>query len=83
MWMTQFTGKLQPDIRSWCDQHDGLQKYGWLAHDGINFGMHEVVDQQYIISTDFVKKPGGSNGGDWTARIQIKQKASFRWYPHQ
>lgn len=61
-------------IRHWCNQWDRLQKYGWTRHDGVNFGVQQIVDEEYVIETSFVKRVGGLNGGDWTARISVKQK---------
>ncbi|ESN90459.1 hypothetical protein HELRODRAFT_70793 [Helobdella robusta] len=74
MWMSQSAKKFPPDIRHWCNQGDGLQGYGWKSHDGIGYGRHEVVDNQFIVKTDFVTKPGGAHGGDWTANIKIIPK---------
>lgn len=74
MWMTQFISQSPPTIRHWCDQADGLQTYGWIAHDGYNFGLQEITDQYFTISTQFVKRPGGQHGGDWSARIQLKPR---------
>lgn len=75
MWMTQFISQNSPAIRHWCDQSDGLQKYGWLAHDGINFGVQEIVDQHFNMSTWFVKRPGGLHGGDWSAKIRLQPQS--------
>lgn len=74
MWMTQFTVQNPPAIRHWCDQTDGLHKYGWLAHDGINFGVQEIADQYFNMSTWFVKRPGGLHGGDWSAKIVLQPR---------
>jgi mannosyl-oligosaccharide glucosidase len=30
--------------RHWCDQNDKLVKYGWVAHDGRNFGIHDIYE---------------------------------------
>ena len=53
-----------------CEQSDNLAKYGWLKHDGRTFGSQEIVDDDFILTTDFVKQDGGFHGGDWTARIK-------------
>ena len=53
-----------------CEQSDNLAKYGWLKHDGRSFGSQEIVDDDFILTTDFVKQDGGFHGGDWTARIR-------------
>ena len=53
-------------------QGHGLSKYGWLKHDGVNFGVQEIHEKDFIITTEFVKRPGGQHGGDWTARLTAK-----------
>ncbi|CAH1785069.1 unnamed protein product [Owenia fusiformis] len=72
MWFDQFVGQGMPAVRHWCNQGDRLPRYGWLAHDGVNFGSQEIVDHRYIMMTDFVKRQGGSHGGDWTARFSLR-----------
>ncbi|KAK3094634.1 hypothetical protein FSP39_004266 [Pinctada imbricata] len=74
MWLTQFTFEMPPPIRHWCSQDDKLAKYGWLKHDGVNFGVQEIEENTYKIRTEFVKRPGGDHGGDWTARISLEPK---------
>ena len=63
---------MQPSLRHWCDQNDRLLSYGWKAHDGVNFGVQEIVDHHFTLITDFVKRPGGNHGGEWSARVNIK-----------
>lgn len=58
-------------IRHWCESGDNLEKYGWLQHDGVNFGLQEIQDGPFVINTSFVKRIGGYHGGDWTARISV------------
>ena len=70
MWFSQSVQQLQ--IRHWCDHNDRLKKFGWTAHDGRTFGRQEILDDSYSLSTEFVKRPGGDNGGDWTSRITVK-----------
>ncbi|XP_049939274.1 mannosyl-oligosaccharide glucosidase [Schistocerca serialis cubense] len=65
---------LRPDgsgIRHWCEQSDNLDRYTWTAHDGRNFGIQEIDDGPFRITTSFVKRLGGSHGGEWTARISV------------
>lgn len=57
-------------VRHWCEQHDDLQ-YGWKEHDGRTFGIQDITDHVYNITTSFVKKPGGRRGGDWSAYINV------------
>ncbi|KAH3787199.1 mannosyl-oligosaccharide glucosidase-like [Dreissena polymorpha] len=71
MWLNQQTQQMPPPIRHWCDQGDKLHKYGWLKHDGRHFGVQEIHDGDFKVTTSFVKRPGGSHGGDWTAYIDV------------
>lgn len=48
--------------------------YSWFAHDGRSFGLQEIVDKYFTLSIDFVKRQGGENGGDWTARVSVKPR---------
>lgn len=60
-------------LRHWCDQSDGLIKYGWIAHDGRNFGVHDVYESNengYALRTSWIKRNGGRDGGDWTTRVK-------------
>ena len=74
MWFFQSAGDMPPKIRHWCDQGDGLPMYSWFVHDGVNFGLQEIVDSHFTLTTDFVKRPGGEHGGDWSARIIAKAR---------
>ncbi|EDO39813.1 predicted protein [Nematostella vectensis] len=74
MWFSQFPHDGQLSIRHTCEQGDGLPKYGWLKHDGVKFGVQEIVDQDFILTTDFAKRFGGKHGGDWTARITGRKR---------
>lgn len=74
MWFSQKLKNQNLGIRHWCSQWDGLEQYGWVRHDGVNFGVQRIVDGEYLIETSFVKRAGGRNGGDWTARIAVKPK---------
>lgn len=72
--MWYFPKRLRPGgdgIRHWCEQGDNLSKYGWLQHDGSSFGVQDIEDGPFILTTSFVKNPGGQNGGEWTARISV------------
>ncbi|XP_023311834.1 mannosyl-oligosaccharide glucosidase GCS1 isoform X2 [Anoplophora glabripennis] len=89
--MWYFPRRLKPGgdgIRHWCEQGDNLGKYGWLKHDGTNFGIQEIVDGYFKLTTSFVKRPG-AKGGEWTARIavntmqgykELKEEVSLIWY---
>lgn len=74
MWFSQFPHDGQLSIRHTCEQNDRLPKYGWLKHDGVKFGSQEIVDDDFVLTTDFVKRFGGDHGGDWTVRITGKKR---------
>ncbi|KAI5705959.1 hypothetical protein M8J75_003508 [Diaphorina citri] len=61
-------------IRHWCEQGDNLNRYTWTHHDGKTFGIQEIDDGPFRLTTSFVKRPGGKHGGDWTARISVDTK---------
>jgi mannosyl-oligosaccharide glucosidase len=61
-------------LRHWCEQGDNLERYGWLEHDGTNFGVQELIDGEVKLTTSFVKDPHAvPYGRDWTARITVEQ----------
>lgn len=72
MWMRQFAD-VDMSLRHTCEQGDHLQSYGWLMHDGLSFGVQEIRDNDFTLTTEFVKRLGGGHGGDWTWRITAKQ----------
>ncbi|XP_078588118.1 mannosyl-oligosaccharide glucosidase-like [Branchiostoma floridae x Branchiostoma japonicum] len=80
MWMVQYSRAVprivRPEVRHTCEQGDGLPRYGWLQHDGVNFGMQEIIDKNFSMVTEFVKRPGGDHGGDWTWRITASPRKS-------
>lgn len=76
MWMRQFSDR-DLSLRHTCEQGDRLQGYGWLMHDGLTFGVQEVRDKDFTLTTEFVKRMGGDHGGDWTWRITAKQHVSM------
>ncbi|KAF9933513.1 Processing alpha glucosidase I [Mortierella alpina] len=62
------------NIRHGCEERDGLEKYGWLKHDGRNFGVQQLKDTRNNVelTTEFIKVSGGEHGGSWGARISGK-----------
>jgi hypothetical protein len=38
---------------------------------GVNFGLQSLLDRGLNITTSFIKRQGGLNGGDWTNRISV------------
>ncbi|KAG7458588.1 hypothetical protein MATL_G00222070 [Megalops atlanticus] len=80
MWMRQFS-EMDVSLRHTCEQGDRLQSYGWLLHDGVSFGVQEIRDSDFTLTTEFVKRMGGEHGGDWTWRITAKQHSSAAQAP--
>ncbi|XP_028833404.1 mannosyl-oligosaccharide glucosidase [Denticeps clupeoides] len=75
MWLRQFSG-MDVNLRHTCEQGDHLQSYGWQMHDALSFGVQEIRDTDFTLTTEFVKRLGGEHGGDWTWRITGKQHSS-------
>ncbi|XP_071121774.1 mannosyl-oligosaccharide glucosidase-like [Mytilus edulis] len=67
MW-TEIT-RLNNKGRHWCNKADDILKYGWVKHDGMNFGIQEIYEKNFNLTTSFVKRSGGRHGGDWSARV--------------
>ncbi|NXD55775.1 MOGS glucosidase, partial [Corvus moneduloides] len=62
------------NLRHTSEQNDGVSRYGWLMHDGENFGVQEIRDEGLVLRTEFVKQPGGDHGGDWSWRVTAKME---------
>ncbi|XP_037118450.1 mannosyl-oligosaccharide glucosidase [Syngnathus acus] len=75
MWMIQ-PSTMDVKLRHTCEQDDRLKSYGWLMHDGLTFGVQEIQDNNVVLTTEFVKRAGGSHGGDWTWRVTAKPHSS-------
>jgi mannosyl-oligosaccharide glucosidase len=51
-----------------------MAKYGWTAHDGRNFGIHDLYENQenrFTIRNSWVKRQGGEYGGDWAVKTEV------------
>ncbi|KAJ6658585.1 hypothetical protein lerEdw1_019973 [Lerista edwardsae] len=70
MWLQPLEGDVR--LRHTCEQSDGLPRYGWLLHDGVHFGVQEIRDVGLSLQTEFVKRPGGQHGGDWSWRVTAR-----------
>lgn len=55
-----------------CEQDDKLDSYAWIQYDPREGGVQEIEDSQNNVklTTEFLKVPGGKNGGSWAARIK-------------
>ncbi|KAM9378099.1 mannosyl-oligosaccharide glucosidase [Phaethornis superciliosus] len=72
MWLQE--GDSTSGLRHTCEQNDDVSRYGWLMHDGENFGVQEIRDGKLVLKTEFVKRDGGEHGGDWSWRISAKME---------
>ncbi|UYV60789.1 MOGS [Cordylochernes scorpioides] len=74
MWFPQLVANHDLHIRHWCDQGDSLRHYSWQQHDGRSFGVQNIWEEDFTLTTSFLKRLGGDYGGDWTARISVAPK---------
>ncbi|RUS26055.1 glycoside hydrolase [Jimgerdemannia flammicorona] len=74
MWFNADTIEGYKNIRHACDQGDNLAGYGYHKHDGRSFAMQRIRDEHnnVVITTEFIKVPGGKHGGEWGVRIKGK-----------
>jgi mannosyl-oligosaccharide glucosidase len=63
---------VQHNIRHTCEQHEGMAGYGWDEYDVRTGGRQIVRDKGNTLDmvTEFIKVPGGSNGGSWGVRVK-------------
>ncbi|XP_004696166.1 mannosyl-oligosaccharide glucosidase [Echinops telfairi] len=76
MWAQQGATPGIPKLRHTCEQGDGVGPYGWDFHDGLSFGRQHIQDGALKLTTEFVKRPGGQHGGDWSWRVTVEPQAS-------
>lgn len=60
------------ETRHACEQGDELKGYTWTEHD-LRYGGVQVLNDTFNnvqITTEWLKVPGGDNGGSWAARIK-------------
>ncbi|EEQ30320.1 Processing alpha glucosidase I [Microsporum canis] len=62
----------QDNFRHTCEQNEGMEGYGWEEYDIRKGGRQTIHDSRNTIdlTIDFIKVPGGDNGGSWGARIK-------------
>ncbi|XP_074086113.1 mannosyl-oligosaccharide glucosidase [Macrotis lagotis] len=76
MWLQQGGPPAGPGpLRHTCEQGDGVGPYGWELHDGLRFGRQRLQDGALLLTTEFVKRPGGSHGGDWSWRVTAEPQS--------
>ncbi|KAG5521863.1 hypothetical protein RHGRI_034177 [Rhododendron griersonianum] len=76
MWTCVKDGRFS--MRHVCQNADELKKYGWMRHNGRDYGHQELVDQDMTLMTSFFKskEDGSGYGGDWTVRIDVRNENS-------
>ncbi|CAL0329724.1 unnamed protein product [Lupinus luteus] len=78
MWIGMKDGRYH--LRHVCRHEDELETYGWIKHDGRDFG-HQVLDDHGLnLATTFLKSKGEGSGygGDWAVRINVQVDKS-KW----
>ncbi|KAG8531945.1 uncharacterized protein KY384_003581 [Bacidia gigantensis] len=63
---------VQQSFRHTCEQNEGMAGYGWDEYDVRLGGRQTIRDagNHIDITTEFVKIPGGDNGGSWGVRVK-------------
>lgn len=74
MWYEQPSEYTMPRIRHWCDQGDGLSRYGWVAADGRSFGRQNITEPAAAIRIDWL-----NSEDTWTARFTIDALVNRRY----
>lgn len=81
MWAQQGATPGTPKLRHTCEQGDGVGPYGWEFHDGLSFGRQHIQDGALRLTTEFVKRPGGQHGGDWSWRVTVEPQVRASGHP--
>ena len=69
-------GSAASDLRETCEQGNNFARYGWLHHDGQNFGNQEIVDSpnNLVLKTKVLKQVQGKNGSFCQSIWSINKK---------
>ncbi|EPS72149.1 hypothetical protein M569_02604, partial [Genlisea aurea] len=72
MWIGVKDGRYS--LRHVCQDSDELSTYGWIEHNGRDYGHQILVDHNLRLTTSFLKKIGKDSGygGDWVVRIEAQ-----------
>lgn len=81
MWAQQGATPGTPKLRHTCEQGDGVGPFGWEFHDGLSFGRQHIQDGALRLTTEFVKRPGGQHGGDWSWRVTVEPQVRAPGHP--
>lgn len=76
MWIGVKDG--QYHLRHNCKDSDELGTYGWVEHNGRDYGRQVVVDHGLELTTSFLKEKveGSGYGGDWAVRLEVRNENS-------
>ncbi|KAJ4748521.1 Mannosyl-oligosaccharide glucosidase [Rhynchospora pubera] len=76
MWLGIKNG--QYHLRHVCQDSDELSTYGWVEHNGRDYGRQVLRDHDFYIETSFLKQKGEESGfgGDWAVRLDISNEVS-------
>ena len=74
MWIGLKNG--QYFLRHVCQDSDELSTYGWIAHNGRDYGHQVLVDHGLFLTTSFLKEKGEGSGygGDWAVRLNANSE---------
>ncbi|CAB3406199.1 unnamed protein product [Caenorhabditis bovis] len=75
MWYEQPNYVLKPHIRHWCNQGDGIDRYGWYEADARTFGKQNITESSGRIQTDWINE----SGSGFSARIKFNMKPGKRF----
>ncbi|XP_038600433.1 LOW QUALITY PROTEIN: mannosyl-oligosaccharide glucosidase [Tachyglossus aculeatus] len=75
MWLAQEPGGGHR-LRHTCEQSEGLGPFTWERHDGRSFGRQRIRDGPLLLTTEFLKRPGGRHGGDWSWRVTARTQGA-------
>lgn len=71
MWLGIKNGQYY--LRHVCQDSDELSTYGWVEHNGRDYGRQVLRDHGFHIETSYLKQKGEDSGfgGDWAVRIDV------------
>ncbi|KAG8365914.1 hypothetical protein BUALT_Bualt17G0021500 [Buddleja alternifolia] len=74
MWIGVKDGRYS--MRHVCENSDDLKTYGWTHHNGRDYGRQVLADQEFTLTTSFLKsrEKESGYGGDWAVRIEAQSE---------
>ncbi|XP_072999094.1 mannosyl-oligosaccharide glucosidase GCS1 [Typha latifolia] len=65
-------------LRHVCQDSDELSTYGWMEHNGRDYGRQVLIDHGLSLTTSFLKEKGEGSGygGDWAVRLDVQNDKS-------